>query len=119
MDKPVWDLNPWRELPMPRETPVSREFYLARQDGIESRSVLLSVTPAGVRVGANDQGPAALQIGAHDGEYEFWVDVPNKGIPTLVFALLKEKYSGNLEAVDQFRAFCADNDIPHKFWTWT
>jgi hypothetical protein len=95
VDKPVWDLNSWKELPMPRETPVSQDFYLARQDGLESRSVLLSVTPAGVRVGANDQGPAALHIGAQDGEYEFWVDVPNKGIPTLVFALLKEKYGEN------------------------
>jgi hypothetical protein len=104
---------------MPRETPVSQDFYLARQDGIESRSVLLSVTRAGVRIGANDQGSTALHIWARDGEYEFWVDVPANGIPALVFALLKEKYGGNLEAVDQFRAFCTDNNIPHKFWAWT
>jgi hypothetical protein len=104
---------------MAAETPVSHIFHLASQDGGETRSVLLTVTPSQVHIGATDQGPAALHIWGRDGEYEFWVDVEVKAFPALVFALLKEKYEGNGEAVDQFRAFCTDNNIPHKFWTWS
>jgi hypothetical protein len=98
---------------------MSQEFQLASQEGVESRSVYLSVTPTQVRVGTTDEGPAAQHVWGGDGEYEFWVDVTAEAIPALVFALLKEKYIGSLEAVDHFRSFCKDNDVPHRFMTWS
>jgi hypothetical protein len=103
---------------MPREVPPPLTFQLARQRGDEFRSVLLSVTASQVRLGTIDAGPAVLRWWGRE-EYEFWVDVPAKALPALVYALLKEKYEGNLEAVDQFRNFCTDHNIPHRFMTWT
>ena len=102
---------------MPTEVPASQTVELASRRDAEFRSVLLSVTGAQVRLSTTDAGPAVQRWWGRD-EYEFWVDVPAEAIPALVCALLKEKYEGNLQAVDQFRTFCTDNGVPHRFMTW-
>lgn len=52
-------------------------------------------------------------------DYEFWVDVPAAALRKLVFALIREKYSGRNGAVDEFRSFCENEAIEHKWGTWT
>lgn len=49
-----------------------------------------------------------------DDDHEFRLDVPATALHKLVFALLREKYFGNSEAVDEFNAFCANERIEHK-----
>jgi hypothetical protein len=50
-----------------------------------------------------------------DSDYEFWVDVPATALRKLAFALLREKYTGQDKAVDEFRAFCKREDIEHEW----
>ena len=94
----------------------SAEIY--RQEGAEFRSVRLSVGADGsVSLDAQDMGKLTEEIWG-DGDYEFGVDVPATALPKLVFALVREKYSGQSRAVDEFRAFCEKEGIAHKWYSW-
>ena len=53
-----------------------------------------------------------------DDDYEFWVQVPSASVPKLAFELLREKFSGQLDAVDAFRAWCRTHDVQHEFDSW-
>jgi len=86
----------------------SAELY--RQGGPEKRLVTLSVGPDGVELGALDAGPLVQQTWGRD-YYEFWVDVPADEIHNLLFALLRERYAGRNDAVDEFRTFCEKEGI--------
>ena len=50
-----------------------------------------------------------------DDDYEYWVDVPSTAVQKLLFALLKEKYLGRIDAVDEFTKFCVENGIESKW----
>ena len=50
-----------------------------------------------------------------DSDYEFSVDVPAGALAKLVFALLKEKYSGRAGAVDEFQLFCKNAGVEHQW----
>jgi hypothetical protein len=94
----------------------STELY--RQEGAEFRSVCLAVNADGsVKLDAQDMGPGVEKIWGDD-DYEFWVDVPAAALHKMVFALLREKYSGRGGAVDEFRAFCKKEGIEHKWDSW-
>jgi hypothetical protein len=94
----------------------SAEIY--RQEGAEFRSVSLSVRSDGtIRLDAQDMGKSTKEIWGDD-DYEFWVDVPATALPKLVFALIREKYSGRSGAVDEFRAFCEKEGIEHQWDSW-
>ena len=54
-----------------------------------------------------------------DDDHEYWVTVPTSETSHLLLQLLKEKYSGNTRAVEEFRDFCVGNGISHEFMTWT
>jgi hypothetical protein len=54
-----------------------------------------------------------------DEDYEYWVTVPTAEIGRLILFLLKEKYGGNINAVDEFRGFCETNGVRHEFMVWT
>src|SRR5215204_4237850 len=97
-------------------TPEQR-IEIARQEGPEFRSVSLSTSASGLRMDAHDIGPAVERTWNHD-DYEFWVSVPGEALPAVVFALLKEKYSGRLGAVDEFKVFCEQHSIPHNWESW-
>lgn len=91
---------------------------LFRQEGDPSRSVRLSVQADGsVRLDAQDMGTCVEEIWG-DTDYEFWVDVPGTVLRKLAFALLREKYAGRHQAVDEFRAFCKKEDIEHQWGSW-
>jgi hypothetical protein len=53
-----------------------------------------------------------------DEDYEYWVEVPGSEIGKLLLLLLKEKYNGNINAVDEFKAFCESNGIICQFMNW-
>jgi hypothetical protein len=93
----------------------SAELY--RQGGPEKQLVTLSVGPDGVELGALDAGPLVQQTWGRD-YYEFWVDVPADEIHNLLFALLRERYAGRNDAVDEFRTFCEKEGIKHKWGSW-
>ncbi len=91
---------------------------LALQDGAEFRSVRLSLDGTGaIVIDAHDMGPIVKQVWDHD-DYEFSVTVPSAAVARLAFELLKEKFDGNLGAVDALRSFCEDRRIPHSFSAW-
>ena len=98
---------------------MSDHVELARQEGREFRSVLLSTLPDGVRLSTQDLGPTAEEVWGRDGEYEFWIDVTGPALRDLLFSLLKGKYEGQLNAVDQLREFCKEHGIVHDFNTWS
>jgi hypothetical protein len=94
----------------------SAEIY--RQEGAEFRSVRLSVRPDGsLCLDAQDMGKLVKEIWGDD-DYEFWVDIPATALPKLVFALIREKYSGRSRAVDELRAFCEKEGIEHQWDSW-
>jgi hypothetical protein len=91
---------------------------LYRQEGDSFRSIRLSVKADGaVCLEAHDMGKAVGDVWGR-GDYEFWVDVPASALRKLVFALLREKYSGRDGAVDEFTAFCKQEDIEHKWGSY-
>jgi hypothetical protein len=94
----------------------STELY--RQEGPEFRSVRLSAgTDGSIRLDAQDMGALVKQVWG-DEDYEFWVDVPATAINKLVFALLRDRYAGKRDAVDEFRGFCEKEGIDHKWQSW-
>jgi hypothetical protein len=94
----------------------SAELY--RQEGAAFRSIRLNVNADGsVKLDAQDMGKGVEEIWGDD-DYEFWVDVPAKALHKLVFALIREKYSGRSGAVDEFRAFCEKEGIENKWGSW-
>jgi hypothetical protein len=97
---------------------TSQEIELARQEGIEFRSVRLTVEDDGtVKMDAQDIGPAVTRIWG-DSDYEFWVRVAPSALPKLVFELLREKFAGQLGAVDAFRNWCTAHGVEHEFDSW-
>jgi hypothetical protein len=99
---------------------AQRAIELARDTLPTSRSVLIEFhDTGGLRVSAQDIGPATALMGSDDGELEFWVDVPKEGLQQLSAMLLKERYSGHIEAVSEFRAYCEENNIAHEFMIWS
>ena len=92
---------------------------LFRQEGDQFRAVDLTVNAGGsVKLYAQDMGVDVKEIWGDD-EYEFWVDVPARELHKLVFALLREKYSGRSQAVTEFKEFCGKEEIKHEFQSWT
>ena len=91
---------------------------IARQEGVEFRSVRLALEDDGaIKMDAQDMGPTVTQIWGDD-DYEFWVRVPPTSLPKLAFELLRERFSGQLGAVDAFRDWCEAHGIEHKFDSW-
>ncbi len=94
----------------------STELY--RREGDNFRSVRLSVGADGaVKLDTQDMGKIVEEIWG-DSDYEFWIDVPASALPKLAFALLREKYAGRDKAVDEFRAFCKQEEIEHEWDSW-
>ena len=94
------------------------EIELARQEGAEFRSVRLALDDDGaIKMDAQDMGPTVTQFWG-DEDYEFWVRVPPGSLPKLAFELLREKFSGQLGAVDAFRDWCTAHGIQHEFDSW-
>tara|TARA_R110002072_G_scaffold91255_6_gene203547 strand:- start:3755 stop:4048 length:294 start_codon:yes stop_codon:yes gene_type:complete len=96
---------------------MTRSIELARRDEMNFRSVRLSFSEEGLRLDAQDMGPDVERAWGHD-DYEFWVSVKAQEFPALLTALLREKYSGDIQAVSKFREFCERIDIPHEFTIW-
>jgi hypothetical protein len=96
----------------------SHVVEIARQEGAEFRSVRLALEDDGaIKMDAQDMGPTVTQIWG-DEEYEFWVRVPPHSLPKLAFELLREKFSGQLGAVDAFRDWCKAHAVQHEFDSW-
>jgi hypothetical protein len=97
---------------------ASHMIEIARQEGIEFRSVRLALEDDGaIKMDAQDMGPTVTQIWGDD-DYEFWVRVPPNSLPKLAFELLRERFSGQLGAVDAFRVWCEAHGVEHKFDSW-
>ena len=91
---------------------------IARQEGTEFRSVRLTLEDDGtIKMDAQDIGPTVTQIWDAD-DYEFWVYVPPASLPKLAFELLREKFMGQLGAVDAFRDWCTAHGVQHEFDSW-
>ena len=95
------------------------EVELARQEGLEFRSVQLQLqADGGIRLHAYDKGATAtLTFGRED--YEFWVTIPASAVAQLAFVLMKERFDGRLQAVTEFRDFCKSHEIVNEFSTRT
>lgn len=97
---------------------ASHSIEIARQEGTEFRSVRLTLDEDGaIKMDAQDIGPTVIQIWGED-EYEFWVRVPPASLSKLAFELLREKFSGQLGAVDAFRDWCTKHGVQHEFDSW-
>ena len=68
--------------------------------------------------GGQDLGDDVKPVWGDD-EYEYEVVVPASEIGRVVLLLLKQKFDGDLEAVEKFKNFCETNEIVHRFDTWT
>ncbi len=91
---------------------------IARQDGTEFRSVRLTLEDDGaIKMDAQDMGPTVIKVWG-DSDYEFWVHVPPRSVSKLAFELLREKFAGQLGAVDDFRNWCKAHAVEHEFGSW-
>ena len=63
-------------------------------------------------------GPFVEKVWGDD-DYEYGVYVPTASGPKLMFALLREKYLGRSDAVDEFREFCKKEGIENEWCSWS
>lgn len=93
------------------------ELELARRDEVEFRSVRLELQADGaLRLHAYDVGAPSPAADGRE-QYELWVTVPAAETAKLAFLLLKERYTGRLQAVTEFRDFCKANEVMNEFGT--
>jgi hypothetical protein len=97
---------------------MSSHVEIARQEGTEFRSVRLTLKDDGaIKMDAQDMGPIVEEIWG-DSDYEFWVHIAPAALPKLAFELLREKFAGQLGAVDALRDWCKAHAIEHEFGSW-
>jgi hypothetical protein len=95
-----------------------QDVELAVQRGQEFSSIRLYLKSDGaIELSGQDIGPMVREFFDHD-DYEYMVTVPASAVAKLAFELLKDRFTGNLRAVEQFRAFCDQRQIPSKWFTW-
>jgi hypothetical protein len=89
---------------------------LARQERPDFRSdVALDLLSDGsIKMDACDSGSSVEKVWNHE-DYERWMTIPADAVPKLAFALLKEKFADNLDAVDQFKDFCERCSIRYEW----
>jgi hypothetical protein len=98
--------------------PHEHDIELAVQDGEEFSSIRLSLSASGaIELSGQDIGPTVREFFNHD-DYEYIVTIPPEAVAKLAFELLKDRYRGNLHAVEQFRDYCNERGIPNKWFTW-
>jgi hypothetical protein len=91
---------------------------LAKQSGSEYRSVRLHMDrEGGIRLDAHDMGPTVTQVFDRD-DYEYAVEVPAAAVARLAFELLRDRFAGNIGAVDELRKLCEERGISFRFETW-
>jgi hypothetical protein len=71
-----------------------------------------------IKLEATDYGPSVEEWFGSDRDYEYWVDVPPAAVGKLAYELLAEKYRGDRDAVDKFRAWCQEHDVKHEWEVW-
>ena len=87
-------------------------------DDSDRRSVAVHLHDDGcVRLNAVETGQKVQNFWGTE-NYEYWVSVPAAELSRLVFHLLRERYAGSPDAVEQLRAFCERNGIAHQFEEW-
>jgi hypothetical protein len=117
---------------------LRRELYVER--GETSRFIDAVIDAAGrLTVSGQDIGKAPLEFWG-DSDYEFWVvvepehtgkvreallaardrDAPRLRLrgDALLLALIEERYRGDPQAVDGFKEFLRERDIPFDFGSW-
>ncbi len=98
---------------------TSQVIELARREGRQFRSVRLALEAGGgLKLETQDLNSDRTGIWDDGDEYEFWVSVPAAALPKLAFELLREKFAGQLDAVDAFRDWCKAHGIEHQFDNW-
>ena len=89
-----------------------------RQEGEHFRSIVVRMTrDGGLEVEAQDMGKLVEEVWG-DSDYEFWVKVPPEAVPRLAMALVKKIYAGRADAIDDLRALCEAEGVPHTFDHW-
>jgi hypothetical protein len=94
-------------------------YELARQTGADSRSIDVALHDDGsIRLDGLDMGPMVEQTWGGD-DYEFWVTIPPEAVGRLAVELLRQRYMGDLGAVEALSEFCAELGIDHQSGSWT
>ena len=97
----------------------AQSLELARQEGENFRSVILASTEeGGLDVSAQDMGPTVRAL-HDDGDYEFGIRIAPEHLAAFAFALVREHYQGDLDAVAKLRAIADRDGLPTNFWTWS
>lgn len=83
-----------------------------------SRSITMSLDASGaLKLEGQDVGPRVKEM-LGDSDYEFALSLTPENAGALCFALLQEKLSGRVDAVDALRELCKENGIESEFWNW-
>lgn len=91
---------------------------IAHEDGVERRWVRVSAGPERVKISSDDTGPAAKFVFGREDYEQITIVLPDS-YPALIFALLREKYAGRLDAQREFAAFCEEHGIPWEYFFWS
>ena len=91
---------------------VSEEVF--RKEGENFRSIIATLEADGtLMLDAQDMGPLVKEVWG-DSDYEFWCSIPAEAAGRLAYALLRKLYANREQAVDELRALCAAENIPHE-----
>lgn len=92
--------------------PLSEEIF--RKEGENFRSIIVTLEADGtLMLDAQDMGALVKEVWG-DSDYEFWCRIPPEGAAKLAYVLLRELYANREQAVDELRALCAAENIPHE-----
>lgn len=91
-----------------------RSEEIFRQEGDNFRSIMVTLgADGGLMLDAQDMGPLVKEVWG-DSDYEFWCRVSPEAASKLAYALLKKLYANREHAVDELRALCTAENIPHE-----
>jgi hypothetical protein len=91
---------------------------LTVKDGKEYSSVRLHLESDGtIRIEGRDMGPNVKVFWDHD-DHQYMISVAASAVGKPAFELLRDKFIGNLRAVEELRAFCNEHQVPSEWWSW-
>ena len=97
---------------------METELYRAPEDKL-FRTISLSIEDTGeLRMDGVDMGDLVEQWWG-DYDYEYFVTIAAANKDKLLFNLLKDRYEGKASAVEDFKQYLEEREIPYDWMTWT
>jgi hypothetical protein len=98
--------------------PWPKKVQLFEERGPTSRFIHARIEDNGNLVVEGQDVGEEPQKWFDDSDYEFWVTIRAEDKDRVILALIEKVYRGRFKAVDEFREFLEEKEIPFGWMTW-